>query len=137
MNKSILLLLIITAFLSNTSWSQDSTHVIAQYNGGRFGYSWTSLTLRSDSSYTYTSSSHNRGGRMVERGSYHMNDSTISLYSRRYNANTGKRKPKMMRKDDCMYRKVKNTILMYTQEQEKNSESDYYRVYHTLYLSED
>lgn len=118
--KMLSRLLIIIFILSNSliGHSQDTNKQkfkVASYSGGERGFSGFNLILYIDSSYVY-SGWDDEGGAWSDGGKYLIHDSIISLHleiEKRHNIAVAR---------DTVYRYIirKNTVLMYTKEDEMN-----------------
>ncbi len=108
--------------------------VIAEYSGGRFGFSAISLTLFSDSTYTYASWQHT-GDSYSDKGTFSRNKTKIRLRSDSLittKSHFGQRTFIVF--DNKTYRLRGNKILLYSRRQEIFDRADYYSTYFTLYL---
>jgi hypothetical protein len=125
--------------LGDSNFSDTNRHaldkkVIAEYSGGRFGFSSISLTLYSDSTYLYTSWLHT-GDSYEDQGIFSRSKSKIRLRSDTLitvKSFLGQRSFNAF--DNKTYRLRGDKILLYTMRQEIFDRADYYAAYFTLYL---
>ncbi len=110
-----------------------SPTAIANYTGGRFGYSSTRLILLSDSTFTYSSWLHT-GHSWTDDGTFSRTDSTITLTSSQYKPKSKGSKKVAANFENVTYRMTKDRILMYTEAEERSQDSSYVVSYKTLYL---
>ena len=124
---------------SNTSVNNENTSerkVIAEYSGGRFGFSSISLTLFSDSTYIYYSWLHT-GDKYHDKGIFSRSQSKIMLHSDTLitlNNFFGQRT--FIAFDNQKFRLQGDKILLYSKRQEIFDRSDFYEAYFTLYLND-
>lgn len=108
--------------------------IIAEYSGGRFGFSSISLTLFMDSTYLYTSWLHT-GESFTDKGTFSRSKTKIRLRSDSLisvKSHSGQRSYMVF--DNKTYRLLDDKILLYSRRQEIFDRADYYATYFTLYL---
>lgn len=107
--------------------------IIAEYLGGRYGFSVLSLTLYSDSSYLYTSWSHT-GESYVDKGKFARHKSKINLRSDTVITLADIFGPRniIVFKNNT-YRVKENKILLYSRREELFDRHEFYETYYTLF----
>jgi hypothetical protein len=98
-------------------------YLVDQYIGGHFCY--FELSLYSDSSFRYLEAYDFMFVTHHARGIFFRTDSTITMVRK-------KRLGFMRRSEVNEFRLLPDRILMYTPEQERSADSNYYRNYYTL-----
>jgi hypothetical protein len=139
-NMKVIYLVFSTCLLTLSSLAQvadtvghDSSLLIDEYEGGRFGFSGLYLSLYSDSTYVY-SGWYDSGGSFVDKEVFIRKDSTINLCSFGYLNKTDKRYDNnFLTFKSKTYRLRGEKILIYSKRQEKSRNSDFYIAYKTLY----
>jgi hypothetical protein len=107
--------------------------VLAEYEGGRYKYSYVKLTLYKDSTYSYYEWMHTRMsrkdiGHWSREGNYLLLSSLEESYWKYLNKQTGK-KSYLFRKDKF---RLENDIVKLYQEEQEQKNAGFYPVYYTL-----
>ncbi len=124
------------SILTNTGLRAVDKKVIAEYSGGRFGFSGLSLTLYSDSSYFYTSWTHT-GKSYSDKGTFTRYKSKINLRSDTVITMKGLLGPVSFTVfDNKIYRVRDNKILLYSRLEELFDRHEFYESYYTLYRTD-
>ena len=137
MTRQLFILTTSFALTALTAFGQTggsvSTIIIANYYCRSVFLPGTTLVLYSDSTYScnyWLDISHTR----TDKGTFVMQDSSITLCSNNYNLSSKPRKKQSVHFKNEKYRMTNNKILLYTKEEEKSGNYDFLQNYSTFYL---